>query len=101
MLSTIHMHCYGHALNFAIGDTVKQSKVCRESLATAFENSKLIKFSPKRNAAFNRIKTEVTQEDSGISVGIRTFCPTRWTVRGDSIANILDNYCNKVLHHAL
>ncbi len=92
----VYTHCYGHALNLAIGDTIKQSKVCRESLETAFEISKLIKFSPKRNAAFDRIKAEVTQEDSGSSVSIRTFCPTRWTVRGDSISSILDNY--NVLH---
>ena len=25
-------------------------------------------------------------------MGIRAFCPTRWTVRGDAIASIIENY---------
>ena len=30
-------HCYGHALNLAVGDSMKQSKVCRDALdAEAF-----------------------------------------------------------------
>ena len=27
-------HCYGHALNLAVGDTIKQSKLCRDSMDT-------------------------------------------------------------------
>jgi len=25
-------------------------------------------------------------------MGIRAFCPTRWTVRGDTIVSIIENY---------
>ena len=32
-------HCYGHALNLAVGDTIKQSKLCHDSMDTAFEIS--------------------------------------------------------------
>ena len=85
-------HCYGHALNLAVGDTIKQSKLCRDSMDTAFEISKLIRFSPKRNAAFERIKVEVPADEDGYTMGIRAFCPTRWTVRGDAIASIIENY---------
>ena len=56
-----------------------------------FEISKLVKFSPKRNAAFDQIKAEVVEED-GFAPSIRTFCPTRWTVWGNSIGSILENY---------
>ena len=67
--------------------------MCREALDIAYEVSKLIRFSPKRNAAFNRIKVENQAEDeSGPSIGIRSFCSTRWTVRGDAIESIIDNY---------
>ncbi len=52
-------HCYDHALNLAVGDAMKQSRICRDALETAFEISKLIKFSPKRNAAFDRIKSDI------------------------------------------
>ena len=87
----LYMHCYGHALNLAVGQTVKQSKICCEALEVAFEITKLIKFSPRRNALFDRIKADVAEEDSS-GVGIRTFCPTRWTVRGNSIGAILENF---------
>ena len=49
-------HCYGHALNLAVGDSMKQSNVCKDALDTAFEISKLVRYSPKRNAAFDCIK---------------------------------------------
>ena len=85
-------HCHGHALNFVVGDTIKQSKLCRDSMNPAFEISKLIWFSPKRNAAFDCIKVEVPADEEGYTMGIRAFCPNRWTLRGDAIASIIKNY---------
>jgi hypothetical protein len=85
----LYLHCFGHSLNLAVADSVKKSKVCFDALETAMEVTKLIKFSPKRNAAFDRIKAE---DEHSFGGGIRSFCPTRWTVRGDSIASILDNF---------
>ena len=35
----IFTHCYGHALNLAVGDTVKQSKLMRDALNTTHEIS--------------------------------------------------------------
>ena len=83
---------YGHALNLAVGDTIKQSKLCRDSMYTAFEISKLIRFSPKQNAPFDHIEVEVPADEEGYAMGIRAFCPTRWTVRGGAIASIIENY---------
>lgn len=57
----------------------------------AYEISKLIKFSPKRSASFNAIKAQITEE-GGFKGGIRTFCPTRWTVRSNAVGSILENY---------
>ncbi|XP_062501357.1 uncharacterized protein LOC134178499 [Corticium candelabrum] len=65
--------------------------VCREALEIAYEITILIKYSPKRNAAFNRIKAEISDKDARGSIGIRSFCPTRWTVRGDAITSLLEN----------
>jgi len=73
----LYVHCFGHVLNLAVADTVKQSKVCRDALETALEVTKLVKFSPKRNAAFDRIKSV---EEHSFGGSIRSFCPTRWTV---------------------
>ena len=85
-------HCYGHSLNLAVSDAMKQSKVCRDALDTAFEISKLIRFSPKRNAALDRIKVENASDEEMAPPCIRAFCPTRWTVRGDALESISENY---------
>lgn len=59
-------HCYGHALNLAIGDSMKQSKVCRNAMDTAYEIYKLLRFSPKRHDSFDRIRVEsLAVEDAG------------------------------------
>ena len=83
----IYTHCYGHSLNLAVSDCIKKCKVCSDALDLAFEITKLIKFSPKRESALSHIR-----EDSG--PGIRKFCPTRWTVKGNSVQSILGNYNN-------
>nr|XP_034336066.1 zinc finger MYM-type protein 1-like [Crassostrea gigas] len=59
----IYTHCYGHALNLAVGDNVKRSKVMRDSLDTVL-------YTP----------------------GFRVLCPTRWTVRALSLNSVLGNY---------
>ena len=59
--------------------------------------------SPKRNAAFDGIKSKRNAAFDGIKssseddpclspIGIHTFCHTWWTVRGDAIESILVNY---------
>lgn len=58
-------HCYGHSLNLAVGDTLKRSRVCRNAMDVGFEISKLIHFSPKRNAALKRIKLECIRNRAG------------------------------------
>ncbi len=55
----VFTHCYGHALNLSVNDTIRQSTVMRDCLDTFFELIKLIKFSPKREAMLNLIKEEV------------------------------------------
>lgn len=85
-------HCYGHALNLAVSDSIKKTKVCRDAMDVAFEIAKLIRFSPKRNAMFDKIRAEDTLEDNTVSKGIRALCPTRWTVRGDALESILEHW---------
>ncbi len=79
-------HCHGHALNLAAGDAIKQSKVMKDALDTTFEVSKLVKFSPK-------LKEKLAPN----SPGFRVLCPTRWTVRADSLKSdslksVMNNY---------
>ena len=84
----MYTHCYGHALNLAVSDTVKQNKILRDVLDITFEISKLVKFSPKRDAMFTRLKEELVPG----TIGFRTLCPTRWTVRAASLHSVLENY---------
>ena len=81
-------HCYGHALNLAAGDTIKKNKILHNTLDVTLEISKLIKFSPRRNAIFQKLKTDLAPETTGFP----TLCPTRWTVRAVSLQSVIDNF---------
>ena len=84
----IFLHCYGHALNLACQDTIRSIKVMKHALDTTFELSKLLKYSSKRKSTYLKLKEELAPSESGF----RTLCPTRWTVRADSLASIRKNY---------
>ena len=81
-------HCYGHALNLAVGDSIRKSSIMSDALDNCQEISNLLKYSPKRNALFCKIKAETAPE----SIGFRILCPTRWTVRGNCLHSIYENY---------
>ena len=53
-----------------------------------FQNSEVVKFSPKLEAVLNRVKVEVGRD----SLYSQSLSPIRWTVRAKSIASILANY---------
>ena len=78
----VYTHCYIHALNLAAGDTLKKSKLMKDALETTREITMLIKYSPRRDAIFHRLKDTLPP---GSTPGIRVLCPTRWTVRAESI----------------
>ncbi|KAL5497072.1 hypothetical protein EMCRGX_G013468 [Ephydatia muelleri] len=67
---------------------VKKNKILRDTLDTVFEISKLVKFSPKREAIFNRLQSELALS----TPRFHTLCPTRWTVRALSLQSVIDNY---------
>jgi hypothetical protein len=48
----------------------------------------LIKFSPRGDAIFTKIKNKINPHISGL----RNLCPTRWTVRAASLQSIRENY---------
>ena len=57
-------------------------------LDTCYELVKLIKFSPNRDAMLARLKEEIGSDAPSLC----TLCPTRWTVRAESLASIVANY---------
>ena len=96
-------HCYCHALNLAVGDTVKSVALLKETLEDAYELTKLVKYSPKRQAALKNIQEELKIENLKLPVDdnnteadtfsrLRLFSPTRWTVRAKALHSIFNNY---------
>ena len=81
-------HCYVRPLNLAASDTVKKNMILSDTLDTAFEISKLLKFSPRRDALFSKLKDEIAPG----TPSFRTLSTTCWTVRATSLESILENY---------
>ena len=79
----LYTHCYGHALNLAVQDTLKSNKVMEQCLEIVHEITKLIKKSPNCDAIFNHIKDEISGD---AAPGIRLLCPTRWTIRAEAFS---------------
>ena len=88
----VYTHCYGHSINLAASDAVKQTKVMRDALDMTHEITKLIKYSPRWKAIFRDLKQGSEMSAGSHSPGIRVLCPMRWTVRADSLASIVNNY---------
>ncbi len=81
-------HCYGHCLSLATSDMVKACPILKKMLDTVNEITKLVKYSPRRQAIFEKLKQDIAPG----CPGIRVLCPTRWTVKADSMRSIIDNY---------
>ena len=84
----LYAQCYGHSLNLACQDTIRNIKILRDALDISFELSKLLKYSAKRNAQYKQIQAELSPEETGF----RTMCETRWAVQSSSLQSILRNY---------
>ena len=91
----IYTHCYVHSLNLACQDAIHGITVLKNVLSMAFELSKLLKYSSKQNAIYQKMKNELGPSEPGF----RTLCPTRWTVHANSLASIRVNY--SVLQNSL
>ena len=66
----IYTHCYGHALNLAVGDAVK---VVKDALQVTHEITKLLKFSPRRDAIFDKVKKELVPDSMGLCLMSHTM----------------------------
>ena len=85
----VFMHCFGHSLSLAASDAIKQSKLMSDALRTTHEITKLIKYSPPRDGIFQHLKESLPGSSAP---GLRVLCPTRWTIRADSLKSVIDNY---------
>ena len=81
-------HCYGHSLNLAVSDTIKNCSTVKNALDTTHEITKLVKYSPRRENLFWDLKDSMAPGSPGVCV----LCPTQWTVRAESMQSIIHNY---------
>ena len=84
----LYIHCMGHSLNLAVQDTSRSVSVINEALDTVLELSKIFKYSAKKKSMLLQVKSELAPD----CPGLKPLCPTRWTVRAESLRSVLNNY---------
>ena len=72
----VFTHCYGHTLSHAAGDTIRRNTIMKSSLETTHEITKLVKYSPRREALFREIQLQDDNAPGTQSVAVRALCPT-------------------------
>ena len=83
-----YLHCMGHSLNLDVQDTCRSIRVISDTFDTLLEISKAMKYSAKKKAMLLSLKEELSPS----SPSIRPLCPTRWTVRAESLRSVIANY---------
>ena len=63
-------------------------KLLSKTFGTIKEVCKLVKKSPKRESHLKELRSLSENENRGV----HAFCPTRWTIRGQSCQAMLENY---------
>ena len=81
-LKMLYTHCYGHALNLPVKDACFKVTILKDAFEISREVIKLVKDSPQRGTKLKAIRSEK----------ISVFCPTRWTVGGETLNAILNNF---------
>ena len=84
----LYIHCFNHALNLGVNDTMKSIQLLKDTLSFSEEIIILIKKSRKRETMLKNLKLA----DSEAGPGVKTFCRTRWTVKGASLDSLITNY---------
>ena len=65
-----------------------QNEILQIMAHQILELSKIFKYIAKKKSMLLKIKSELAPE----SPGFKPLCPTRWTVRAESLRSVIDNY---------
>ena len=84
----LYTHCHSHALNLAVKDTFLKVDMLKITFEMRKEICKLVKESLQRN---NRLE-EIRKTTKNQAKSVHSFCPARWTVRGETLDLIIINY---------
>lgn len=99
-----YTHCAGHNLSLVAQDAMKLISEIADFLSEMRELITFVRASAKRITIFKDIKIQL-QDDETVeeNVGsLKSFCPTRWTLRVISLKSVKNNYpvllefCEKV-----
>lgn len=72
-------------MNLAVGDLIRAEWFLRDTMDTTSDLSKLMRKSPKQDAMLFKLKEELSFENPGF----RVTCPTRRTMRTESLKSVL------------
>ena len=91
----VSVHCLAHYINRCLLEATRSCNRIKQALNCSMEVIQLIKLSPKHQVVFESI-----QKQGGSQVhGIRTLCPTRWTVGTAAMQALITNY--RTLEHTM
>ena len=80
----IYVHCYGHVLNLALQDTMKEVVPLRNALGTIQSLYNFLEASPKRHALFGDIKVE----NEHLALTLKSLSITRWSCRWEAVKSV-------------
>ena len=80
----VFTYCCSHSVILA-NDSIKKSKFMKALIETVSEITKVVILSPRPYAIFEEFKSNLDSMRGSKSPAICLLCPTRWTVRADSI----------------
>ena len=84
----LYTHGYGRALNLAIKDACDKVECLKEAFDSIREICKPVKKSPQRDTKLSEIRSATQNQDKSIYA----FCPTRWTVRAETLRPVIENH---------
>lgn len=87
-----YTHCAGHNLSLVAQDAMKLIQEIADFLSEMRELISFVRGSAKRFAIFKNIKLQDDETDETSAGSLKPFCPTRWTLRVNSLISIRNNY---------
>lgn len=88
----LYVHCTMHSLNLAVQDATRRVPMLRDTLDLTRETINFINASPKRTRLVDDLQKEDHFKISESNMSLRPLCPTRFTVRYQSLQSLQKNF---------
>ena len=88
----LYVHCTMHSLNLAVQYATRRVPMLRDNLDLTRETINFISASPKRTCILDDLKKEDHFKISMLNMSPRPQCPTRFTVRYQSLHSLETNF---------